>query len=961
MFLFRRRGGRARGAGGSRLRSPLSWRPSASTRRMLITGAVFLILFIALFGTAAFWVNWWWFDSVGYRPVLTTRYTARITSFLVGGLLAAGFVVGNTVLALRRSRDPAQATADGGRDRVSRVLLVVVGVVTFLIAGVAVSTHWQTWLLWLNGRSFGVEEPVFRRDVGFYVFALPAWKTVQSNATTLTIATLLVVAVVYALRLGVGPRALGRLRLPRQMRIHLFALGGILLLLVSARYWLANFDLTYSTRGTIFGATYTDVNAQRWANYALTGITALTAGLLVLNAYLRRVRWLVAAIVAWGLLAIVLGLVYPSIVQRTFVEPSELRREQPYIEQNLAMTRTAYGLDDVAERELSGQDTPSAELLAAQPATINNIRLWDYRVIGTTYQQLQSFVPYYVFNDVDVDRYTIDGAIRQLLLSPRELDTANLPTNAQTWVNRHLVYTHGYGIVASAANGVVEPGTPSYLVRDIPPTGTGALAVTRPEIYFGEGTPEWVAVDTGQDEFTALPEATGATANMRYDGAGRGSIALSNYPKRLILAAHLGDRNILLSGALTTESRVLIRRNIVERASAIAPFLTYDPDPYLMVLDGRLVWLMDAYTATDRYPNASRTRGLNYLRNSVKVTVDAYDGTITFYRTTVADPIADAYGSIYPDLFTPVAEAPAGLAAHFRYPELLFNVQSEIYGTFHVADPAAYYNGDDKWAIAREDDNGTPRRMEPYYVTMTLPEEQTPGFTLIAPFTPTGQQDRQNMVSWLAARTDNVDGTDPTGNPRLVVYRFPRQTTVFGPQQIEARIDQEPDISAQVTLWNQSGSSVIRGNLLVIPIGGSLLYVQPLYLQATETQGAYPELKRVIVASSERVVMRTTLDEALTALTTGGATAGPLEVEAEAGIAPDAATAGEPAPSGTTGGDLAQQALETYERAQTALREGNWTVYGEEQERLRALLEQLAAIGAATPTASPEEAATPTP
>jgi hypothetical protein len=308
-----------------------------------------------------------------------------------------------------------------------------------------------------------------------------------------------------------------------------------------------------------------------------------------------------------------------------------------------------------------------------------------------------------------------------------------------------------------------------------------------------------------------------------------------------------------------------------------------------------------------------------------------------------------------------VSEAPAGLAEHFRYPELLFDIQSEIYGTFHVADPAAYYNGDDKWAIAREDDNGTPRRMEPYYVTMTLPEEQTPGFTLIVPFTPTGQQDRQNMVAWLAARTDAADGTDPTGNPRLVVYRFPRQTTVFGPQQIEARIDQEPDISAQISLWNQSGSSVIRGNLLVIPIGASLLYVQPLYLQATETQGAYPELKRVIVASSERVVMRTTLGEALTALTTGGATAGPLEAEAEVGVEPDAPAADAAVDDGTTAGDLAQQALAAYERAQAALRDGDWTVYGEEQERLRALLEQLATAGAVDAPAVASPAATPAP
>jgi uncharacterized membrane protein (UPF0182 family) len=437
-----------------------------------------------------------------------------------------------------------------------------------------------------------------------------------------------------------------------------------------------------------------------------------------------------------------------------------------------------------------------------------------------------------------------------------------------------------------------------------------------------------------------------------YVGEARGSIAVGGTFAQLMAAVHFGDRNIMLSGAVTEASRLVFRRNIVERAEAIAPFLSYEPDPYLVIADGRLYWVIDAYTTTDRFPHATRLEGLNYIRNSVKVVVDAYDGTITFYRTDVSDPIADAYAGLYGDLFTPVAEAPPTIVEHFRYPERLFDLQTEAFAAYHVTDPRLFYDGEERWAIAQEEVGGSVQPMVPYYVTLTLPEEQQPGFTLIRPFTPGGRQNRENMTAWMAARLDG-----PEGAPRLVTYRFPRQETVLGPRQVEAAINQEPEISAQITLWSQSGSEVIRGNLLVIPIGSGLLYVQPLYLRATNTEAAFPKLQRVIVATNEQVVMRPTLDEALAAVVAlGSEVTGPIDetVPGESTSA-DEGTSEPPsgdAPSGDapSEGVLAEQALAAYERGREALARGDWAAYGAAQAELEAILRELAA---AEPAATP--------
>jgi uncharacterized membrane protein (UPF0182 family) len=470
---------------------------------------------------------------------------------------------------------------------------------------------------------------------------------------------------------------------------------------------------------------------------------------------------------------------------------------------------------------------------------------------------------------------------------------------------------------------------PSFLVQRIPPTGDGVYRIERPEIYFGEADLGWVVVQSGQPEFSGLIDTDNPTSGPGYQGLGKGSIQLNNYFKKLLLAANLGDRNLLLSGNITGESDVLLHRNVTDRIHMIAPFLQLDPDPYLVIADGRLVWIVDAYTTSNLFPHAERSGGLNYIRNSVKVTVDAYDGTVTFYRTTQADPIADAYGSLYGDLFTPIDQAPPSISAHFRYPERLFDIQSDVYASVHITDATAFYNGEDRWAIPQEQVDGTPQRMEPYYVTMTLPGEASADFALIRPFIPGGRTQRQNMTAWMAGRSG------PDGVNRLVVYRFPRQETIFGPAQVEARINQEPEISAQIALWNQSGSRVVRGNLLVIPIGESVLYVQPLYLQASQSSGALPELKRVIVASNDKVVMNETLRGALAELTGQEVETQPTDGE-PAGVPPELAD--------PTVQALVEQAVGAYNRGEQALANGDWAAYGAAQIELESILAELTRV-----------------
>ena len=923
---------------------------SPSTKRMLITAAIIFGLIIIVFATAAFWVQLWWFDSMGFRSVLARRYAGQSTVFVIGTVFAAVVFLGNVSIALRRSRQATTKTSRLARiaDQFLVALALVSATVISVGTGLAAAAKWDAWLLWWYSDPFGIKDPVFGRDVGFFIFAIPPLTQAVNLLLVLTLFSIVAALVVYALRLGVDLRQIRNA--PSLMRVHVLSLAGFVLLLLAVKIFLSNYLLAYSTRGAAFGAGYTDVHIQRPANWALAAVALAIGGALVANAFVQRIRLLVGSVIAWGVLYVVVAVFIPSAVQSTVVEPSELKREREYIANNIEMTRSAYGLDLVDGRDLTGQAPLTEQVLASYPETLDNVRLWDYRIIQGTYQQLQSFVPYYVFLDVDVDRYIIGGVPEQVLLSAREIDQDGLPATAQTWTNERLVYTHGYGAVVSPVEEVSRQGLPVFLVERIPPTGQGVYLIERPEIYFGEADLGWVAVNTEQPEFSGLIDSDDPSSELDYQGLGKGSIRLDNYFKKLLLAAELQDRNLLLSGNLSSKSRILLHRNIVDRVETIAPFLELDPDPYLVIADGRLLWVIDAYTSTDLFPHASRIDGINYLKNSVKVVIDAYDGTVTFYRTSEEDPIADAYGKLYGDLFRPISEVPASISVHFRYPERLFEIQSDIYASVHVDDPTAFYNGEDFWEVPQEQVSDVNQRMVPYYVTMTLPGESATEFALIRPFIPGGRSQRQNMTAWMAGRV----GAD--GSTSLIVYRFPRQETVFGPSQIEARINQEPDISAQITLWSQSGSRVLRGNLLVIPIGESVLYVQPLYLQAAAAEGALPELKRVIVASSERVVMAETLPAALSALVSaepGSSTGTELEPATQGGTTiPDDL-------SNPRVQDLVAQAVEAYDRGQAALAAGDWAAYGIAQSELAQALDNLELITSqsespsATPVASP--------
>lgn len=909
-----------------------------------MTAVVIAALAILLFTSAAFWMDWWWYGSVGYRSLLVVRYLAQVVAFAIAAVAAAAFFAANWRYALQSAATEGATTAAGRNGSpLLRVPLWVVTVGVGVVAGVAAAATWQTWLLWLNGRGFGYTDPLFGRDAGFYVFALPALEALLRGALGLLGAAGVVVLLLYGLRLGldrVGPR-----RAPPRMRNHVLAIAGGAALLIGAGFGLANFRLLYSTQGVVYGPGFTDAVIDRWANWLLALLSVAIAGLLLASGRVARWRLLLGSVAAWGIVAALVLAAVPAFVQQTLVAPSELSRERPYIAANIGATRAAFDLDGVEARELSGQGEPPPGSLAADSATFDNVRLWDYRVVQANFQAAQSFVPYYRFGDVDVDRYVVDGRLRQVLVSARELDVDGLAENAQSWPNRHLAYTHGYGAVVSPVSEAGPTGLPVYLAGRIPPEESGPFALDRPEVYFGELEGPWVAVNTGRAEVSGISSGEVAAP---YAGAARGSVRLDSYPKRLLAAVALADRSVLLSSDLTQESRILLRRNIRERVGAIAPFLRLDDDPYPVFAGGRLIWVIDAYTETGRFPGATPRDGVNYARHSVKATVDAYDGTVIFYRTATADPIADAYGRAFGGLFTPIAEAPAEVAAHFRYPERFFDLQADVFATYHVTDPDEFYNGENRWAIAREEIEGDGaqrgdeqlQRMEAYYVTVAVPGEADVGFNLVLPFTPAS---RTNMTAWMAGRIDQA------GSPILTLYQFPQQVSVPGPEQIDNRINTDPVISERITLLDAAGSRVILGNLLVIPVGETVLFAQPFYLRAATAENALTEFEYVILATSERTVLRPTLAEALAALAGGQGTAA-----AEAPPAAEGTTAGVPADGGRA---EAVEALEVFERGQEALAEGDWAGYGQAQSELEAILRGL---GEVVPV-GPEVVGTPVP
>jgi len=701
-------------------------------------------------------------------------------------------------------------------------------------------------------------------------------------------------------------------RLAASTRRHLSALLAIFLLLKAGSYGLQRYDLLLATNGVVFGAGYTDLHVRLPFVTALVGIALVGAGLCAVNLGVGGLRLpglalllLLAGSLSEGAVA--------ALVQSYRVKPDELRLEAPYLARSIAFTRYGFGLDRISVTPFpaAGQLTPTG--LAANAATIQNLRWWDPGPLRDTYRQLQELRLYYDFQDVDVDRYTLNGTYQQVMLAARELNQARLPADAQTWINQHFKFTHGFGLVMSPVNRFDEEGLPVFYLKDIPPVSSVGLTVDRPQLYFGEETSPYIVVRGGTTEFDY---GRGAD-NVYTTYQGRDGVSLGRVWRRALFAWYFGDLKLLISENVTPGSRLLFRRRVQERIGRVAPFLRLDRDPYLVVTEGRLVWLQDAYTVSETLPYAQATpEGLTYIRNSVKIVLDAYDGTPTFYVTDLADPLVQTYARIFPSLFHALDTMPASLRQHLRYPEDLFRLQAEVYGTYHMTDPEVFYNREDQWNFPQVTVNGKTAPMQPYYTIMRLPGEARAEFILMLPMVP---NNRDNMIAWLAARCDGpAYGT-------VIEFAFPKEKLLFGPAQIEARIDQDTTISQQLSLWNQTGSRVIRGNLLVIPIEDALLYVEPLYLRAEHRE--LPELKRLIASVGDRVVMSTTVDTLLASLFPTAPTIAPTRTPAP------------PEAGGAAGRGPTVEALQHYQAAFQALNRGDWRTFGVEMDALRRTLE----------------------
>lgn len=894
---------------------------------LIALGALVFFVLPSLLSLA---VDWHWFSEVGYLPILTLSITART---LVGAgvfVLAAAWLILNLRAGWEAlAEDPVSFTTRDGftvalPSRAQLRPLAVIGglLAAFLLASYG-SNEWLRLLTWWRHVPFGGPDPILGLDPAFFIYTLPVLELVRNLGFALVILAAVGSAALYVLAGHLAMTPFGP-RIGQRVWPHLSWLVAALFLLLALSAWIARVQYLILPSGIIQGASYTDVHARMPASLALTVAALIGAGLSAAAALTGRSRWLVAAAGLYGAVLIG-GQVYAGVQQRFIVSPNEQAREAPYIEHNIAATRRAFALDAVEERELSGDAELTRDDITRNRPTLDNVRLWDHQQLLETFGQIQEIRTYYDFIAVDNDRYDVDGQPRQVMLSARELNPAALPN--RTWINERLVFTHGHGLTLGPVNQVTSEGLPVLFVRDLPPVSTVDIEVRQPSLYFGELSNEYVIAPTRAREFH-YPKGDD---NVFIDYTGSGGVVLDSLLKKLLFATYFRSYQILLSDDITAESRLIFDRQIRRRVSKIAPFLSYDEDPYLVVSDGRLFWIQDAYTTTDHYPYATEAaRGVNYIRNSVKVVVDAYHGTTTFYLANGDDPIIQTLRAVFPGLLHPIDDMPADLRRHVRYPEGIFKLQAGVYSTYHMTSPAIFYNREDQWEVPSIDQGGESVRMEPYYTLMTLPGESHAEFIQMLPFTP---RRRDNLASWMVARSDGEH------YGRIQVYQFPKQKLIFGPRQVVARINQDQVISPQITLWSQQGSEVIQGTLMVIPIEESLIYVRPLYLRAQA--GRIPELTRVIVAYQNRIVMDRTLDAAIAQLfgTDGARPTPPPAARAEA--TPDEAAAPTAPAADSTLAALSDQARQAYDRALAAQRSGDWATYGEEIRRLGEILAKM--------------------
>jgi uncharacterized membrane protein (UPF0182 family) len=911
--------------------------------RLLLLGAAAIIV-VALIGLTVadgLLVDLTWFSSLGYRRVFTITLVAEVVIFLTVWLLAFAAIAVSGLIAVRLSHDRERLHVVRRTEQVTEVTLpelirslgdrvpwklIVVGLAAVLavFAAQGETASWDVYLKALKGVRFGLNEPAFGRDIGFFVFQLPLWQDLRDLLLMILVLTAAVTAAVYWARGGIDFRE-SPPHISRVCAAHGSVLLGVFFLQRAVNYWLARYELTLHSNGVVFGLRYVDQVLWKPGLWVLLALAVAAAGISIANVRERGLRLPVAAAVVVFLPSLIMGLLQPAI-ERLWVKPDELRIEEPYLRRNIELTRRAYQIDGVDVKPFVGNGRLTAATVGQDSATIRNIRLWDPRPLIATYQQLQEIRLYYTFQDVDIDRYWIDNNETEVMLAARELNVELLPQTAQTWVNRHLKFTHGYGLVMSPVNTKDQEGLPVLYVKNIPPQSTVGINVPQPGIYYGTLPDNYVIVKAQTPEF----DYPRGNDNVFDYYKGDSGVPVSGLWRRLLFAYYYHDVNLLVTQNIVPGSRILFRRNIVDRVARLAPFLNQDHDPYLVVHRGGLYWIVDTYTVSDHYPYSQRnTLGINYIRNSVKVVVNAYTGATEFYVADPEDPVIRTWERIYPRVFKPLSEMPPELRLHIRYPEDFFLIQAETYATYHMTDPAVFYNREDLWSFPKENYADETTLMQPYYVIMRLPGEQQAEYILMLPMVPQG---RDNMIAWMAARCDGND------YGHLFEFAFSKDKLFYGPYQIQARINQNPEISQQYSLWNQMGSKVILGNLLVIPVEDSLLYVEPLYIRAQN--GQLPELERVIASSGDRTVMGENLELTLAALFKGqehkppptvaetGPVTKPRNQLAAAQAAETAANHPSRAPAALT------SASDHYSRALQALRAGDWTQFGAEMQKL---------------------------
>ena len=934
-------------------------RPPRSRLSTVITvvAVAFFLLPLVFSPLVGFLTDLLWFRSLGLEDVFLRRYTAGFWAFVVFLLAFFFLALPNLYFALRPQVPRLIVDADTKRRTGALALtlrLMPLLLVPAFFFGLSGGDQWDDLLRWLNGVPFGVSDPVFGRDIGFYFFTLPVLEFIRGWLLAAVLLIAIGVVGLYVVRgvIGVatqplagadlGVSARSALTLVGPARSHLSILGGLFLALIAFGYLLDQYTLLFRDELVLTGAGYTSINARLPALQILSVVVAAAAVAALANAFFRTIWVLAGTLGLWLAASVLLLGIYPSLIERFVVTPDQLNKERPYIARNIEATRQAYALTAIDESSIDVANDPAEATVRTQFADTASVRLWDYRPLLAAYQQLQALRQYYAFNDVDVDRYVINGNETPVMLSARELQVSSLAAAAQTWVNRHLYYTHGFGAVMTPVGAVGTEGRPAFVLQDIPPVGQPKI--DQPRIYYGELSKDYVIVGTTQDEFDYAQEPHDVTTRF----SGGGGIGVNGLWDRLLFALRFGDLNLLISTQLSGQPRVLFHRQISERERLIAPFLRYDPDPYLVIADGKQYWLNDAYTTGDSYPYSERfgasarsskldASNINYIRNSVKVVTDAYDGSITYYVVDEQDPVLRTLRNIYPSLFKSIKQMPASLQAHLRYPEQLFNVQTQIFATYHMTDPDNFYNRNDAWKIANTatapGSQAVP--MEPYYVTAQLPGSTKREFVLFVPMTPAGGQ-RDNMVAWVAGRAD------PSDYGKLRVLRLPQTRAIFGPLQIQARRDADATIRQQLTLLSVGGGAqVIYGNLIVLPVGDSFLYIEPVFVQATN--GKFPELQRVILATQDRIAMADTFANALSALFGSAPVTQPPPPSGTPG--PGASPGPSGSPSAATIAQLVKSASDHYAKAQAALRNGDFATYGQEQ---RALEDDLARLRALT-------------